>query len=120
MTEEWLPVKNYESYYEISNHGRIKSYRKIRPFIMKQATHYKGYKYLYLQIGGRKNRQKFFVHRLVACAFIPNPDSKPIVNHMDCDKGNNKLSNLEWMSDQENTSYYHLTKGTKFTDDIPF
>lgn len=71
---------------------------------MSQYTHYKGYKFLYLM--SETGRIKFFVHRLVAVAFIENPHKKPIVNHIDCNKSNNLLSNLEWMTDSENVNWY--------------
>ncbi len=73
---------------------------------MKLCTHYKVYRtiYLYRERGGKDT--KHFIHRLVAEAFIPNPLAKPFVNHIDCDKSNNILSNLEWMTELENTQYY--------------
>lgn len=111
MVEQWKKIIGYEGLYEISNHGRVKSLQNKEPLIMKQSTHYKGHKTLYLQIGGRKNRKKFFVHRLVACAFIPNPENKPLVNHKDEVKANNIHTNLEWMTDGENTRYSMHLRG---------
>lgn len=120
MSEEWKQIKGYEGHYDISNHGRIKSHQRGDPFIMKQSTHYKGHKYIYLMIGGRKNRKKFFVHRLVACAFIPNPENKDVVNHINCIKADNLVTNLEWMTGGDNTRYHFATKDNKPLNDIPF
>lgn len=102
MREEWRKINGYESIYEISSLGNVKS---IKSGIgrMKQFTHYKGHLFIFLTKGLR--RKKFFVHRLVACAFIPNPENKECVNHKDEDKKNNKVGNLEWMTSGENTRY---------------
>ena len=116
MEEEWMAIIGYENLYEISNKGQVRSLRN--KIIMKQLTHYKGYKYLYL---GNHGRKKFFVHRLVACAFIPNKDNKEIVNHIDENKSNNIITNLEWMTVGENTRYYWEQRGIEINnDDIPF
>lgn len=101
MEEQWQQIFGYEGLYEISSHGRIKSL--VNGIIMKTWKHYKGHEFVYLNNKGRK---KFFVHRLVAVAFIPNPEGKPIVNHIDENKGNNHMTNLEWMTSGENTRYY--------------
>ena len=106
IDEQWIKIKNYEDFYEISNHGRIRSLSKN--IVMKQMTHYKGYKFVHLYIN--KKRKKFFIHVLVASHFIPNPDNKKIVNHIDENKKNNHITNLEWMTSGENTRYYHLMR----------
>lgn len=114
MKEEWKNIAEYEGLYKISNFGRVYSVKN--DIIMKMWLHYKGHKFLYLCKNGRK---KFFVHRLVACAFIPNPDNKPLVNHIDCNKANNNVNNLEWNTDAENTQHYFAHKNYP-KDDIPF
>lgn len=107
--EVWKKIKGFERY-EVSNLGRVRSRTKGKPLVMKQLTHYKGYKYIYIW---NHKKCKFFVHRLVAITFIINPDNKPIVNHIDENKANNHILNLEWMTDGENTRYYWAKRGVE-------
>lgn len=107
MEEIWKPI-GYEGY-EVSNLGRVKSYKydKINGKIMKPYKNTKGYLQIDLQLDGRKreNRVHLSVHRLVAIAFIPNPDNLPQVNHKDEDKINNCVDNLEWCTNDYNAHY---------------
>ena len=107
MEEIWKPI-GYEGY-EVSNLGRVKSYKydKINGKIMKPYKNTKGYLQIDLQLDGRKreNRVHLAVHRLVAMAFIPNPDNLPQVNHKDEDKTNNCVDNLEWCTNDYNAHY---------------
>ena len=100
MNEIWKPVNGYEGLYEVSNLGNVRSIRTNRT--MKLQLH-KGY----LKVGLYKQRtlKQFSVHRLVASAFIPNPKSKPEVNHLDGDKTNNRADNLEWCTPCENANH---------------
>lgn len=117
MEEEWREVPGYPDYM-VSNLGRVKSLKKPRELIMSLVNHYKGYKCVWLY--KQKNIDvKHFIHRLVAEAFIPNPENKPFVNHIDCNKINNILHNLEWMTESENSQWYHKNKN-KTDDGIPF
>lgn len=110
MKEIWKDIEGYEGLYQVSNLGRIKSlgnggkgryYGRI--VIMSQCTDKDGYKVLGLTKNGiRKN---FRVHRLIADAFIPNPDNLPEVNHKDEDKTNNRIDNLEWCDTKYNVNY---------------
>lgn len=107
MEEIWKSI-GYEGY-EVSNLGRVKSYKydKINGKIMKPYKNTKGYLQIDLQLDGRKreNRVHLSVHRLVAIAFIPNPDNLPQVNHKDEDKTNNCVDNLEWCTNDYNAHY---------------
>ena len=107
MIEKWKPIKGYEGLYEISNLGNVKSLGRTDRFnkkwgcrIMKPTYVGKHYKMVRLCKDGKTKNKK--VHRLVAEAFIPNPDGKPQVNHIDGNKDNNIVSNLEWVTNSEN------------------
>lgn len=116
--EEWRTIQSFPDYM-VSNHGRVKSLKKGRELILSQCNHYKGYKVVYLY----KDKSidfKCFVHRLVAETFIVNIDTKPFVNHIDCNKTNNVLTNLEWMTEQENSQWYHKNKNPVDDNGIPF
>lgn len=96
--ENWRPIKGFENY-SVSTWGRVKN-NKTGDLLL-QEKHYKGYMRVDLYNGeGKKRHMK--VHRLVAEAFIPNPEGKPQVNHIDGNNRNNSISNLEWVTDQEN------------------
>ncbi len=94
--EEWKLVKGTEDYY-ISNLGRFKRITPKGESLRKQSIDKDGYRRV--NIGHNKYR----THRLVAEAFIPNPNNYPVVDHLDNDKKNCKSSNLEWVTIQENT-----------------
>ena len=102
VKEVWKPVPGYESLYDASNYGRIRSmwYEKVK-IIKPQKV--KGYLRVNLCKDGK--RKNFYVHRLVAMAFIPNPDNLPMINHKDECKTNNIPENLEWCDVSYNNSY---------------
>lgn len=105
--ELFVDIKDYENHYQVSNLGRVKSIKKYktteRIFIMSQTV--KSNKYLSVMFSKNNIKNRYHVHRLVAEAFIPNPENKPEVNHKDFNVANNNVSNLEWNSRRENFDY---------------
>ena len=99
--EIWKDIKDYEGLYQISNYGRVKSL--ITNKILKQTKFSCG-NYV-VELCKNKTHSKKLVHRLVAETFIPNPENKPQVNHIDEDKTNNRVENLEWNTAKENTNH---------------
>jgi hypothetical protein len=103
MREEWRDIEGYEGLYMVSNFGRVVSFQGCNPRIMKLGMTHKGYQCVGLQ--KEKQHKTCVVHRLVAKAFIPNPDNLPQVNHKDECKTNNRVDNLEWCTDKYNHNY---------------
>lgn len=116
MQEIWKDISDYKGYYQVSNFGNVKSMERIverknngtgnlplKSRILSPTTYPKGYKKVTL----RKNNisKSFFIHRLVAEAFIPNPNNYPYVNHKDENPSNNHSDNLEWCTNEYNMSY---------------
>lgn len=115
MQEIWKDIKGFEGYYQVSNFGNVKSLYRI----VKRGTNYKsvnerilrpyfhgGYPEVVLTISG--NKRTFPIHRLVAEAFIPNPNNLPIINHKDENPSNNCVDNLEWCTYSYNLSYNNI------------
>lgn len=107
--EVWKDVINYEGLYQISNLGRVKTNKT--QLIKKNSIDKYGYYIIGLWIKGE--RKTFKVHRLVAQAFIPNPENKPTVNHKDGNKLNNNVENLEWATNQEQLIHSNRVLGKK-------
>lgn len=106
MEEEWRPIKGYEGLYEVSNMGRVKSLHAPQGIILKQGTYPNGYMGANLSKDGTVNMK--LVHRLVAIAFIQNPNNYEEVNHKDGNKKNNTVDNLEWCTRSYNLKHaYH-------------
>lgn len=120
MVEEiWKDCKGYEGFYQVSNLGRVKSLERVRKnwtggvwvqpeAILKPHKNHDGY----LQLGlttkhGTRKAER--VHRLVAIAFIDNPDKLPEVNHKNGIRDDNRVENLEWVSHDDNIRYTHAT-----------
>jgi hypothetical protein len=118
MQEEiWKDIPDYEGYYQVSNLGRVKSLPKkwgrgngyVKPeFFKKICKYFDGYEYTQLSIGTHRKKHK--IHRLVAIAFIPNPEKKPQVNHINGVKHDNRVVNLEWATQSENIKHAYLYK----------
>lgn len=101
MEEIWKDIEGFEGLYQVSNLGRIKSFHKrIEGKIIKLAPDKDGYCLVGLHKNKRTCRRR--VHRLVAQTFIPNHQNLPQVNHIDGNKQNNRVDNLEWCTNQEN------------------
>jgi len=100
--EVWKSIDGYEGIYEISSFGNVRSYARETVCLIKPRIN-QGYFILGLWNKGKCKTSK--IHRLVALHFIENPDNKPQVNHIDGNKLNNHLDNLEWVTPQENSAH---------------
>lgn len=119
IKEIWKDILGYEGYYQVSNMGRVKSLDRDIIYSNGRITKTKG-KILngfikpkgYISVDLYKNnkRAKFYIHRLVAFAFIPNPDGKEQINHLDENPENNCVNNLEWCTCKENLNYGNHNK----------
>lgn len=110
--EIWKDIDGYEGLYQVSNLGNVKSlmfgpknrpYLQNHPKLLKLAKSSTGYTHVQLYKDGKSSTK--LVHKLVANAFIPNPLSKPEVNHLDANRANNVVENLEWVTHSENLLY---------------
>jgi hypothetical protein len=99
MEEIWKDIKNYEGLYQVSNLGNIKN------ILTKQILGKFGKRYYETYLYKNGKRKCFKIHRLVAQAFIPNLNNKSEVNHIDGNRYNNTVSNLEWVTRQENMNH---------------
>ena len=96
--EVFLPVDGYSNYF-ISNFGNIKNSKTNR--IMKPYNHPQGYKRIIIYENG--NIKKIYIHRLVAIAFLENPDNKKVIDHIDNNPANNNVKNLRWATQKDNS-----------------
>jgi len=101
---EWKTITGYPNY-QISTNGDVFSTNINK--IMSPKKHYKGY--LYVTLSNAGDTKAFKIHRLVAQAFLPNPNNLPQVNHIDGDKTNNNYKNLEWCTNSENVKHSYNT-----------
>lgn len=110
MEEIWIDVKDFIGLYQVSNFGRVRSFDRIdslgrlrKGTILKPLKYKNGY--LFVILFNNSERKQITVHRLVAEAFIPNPDNLDEINHKDEDKTNNRVENLEWCTHLYNCNY---------------
>lgn len=106
MNEVWKDIEGYEGKYQVSNLGRVRGLdrknsmgKTVKGRILKPRKTHAGYLRAHLC------RDDRYIHRLVAEAFIPNPNNLPQINHKDEDKANNSVDNLEWCTCEYNLSY---------------
>ena len=116
----WKPIPDYEGYYEVSSNGEIRSckryandrnglrYRRV----MRQCLGCSGY----LQVGLRKNgkRKNCKIHKIVASVFVPNPEGKPCIDHINTDRTDNRACNLRWVTIKENSNNPLTKKHSKY------
>lgn len=120
MKEQWRFIKGFEYRYSVSTLGRVRAetricfnnrygYYTLKPKLLKPCLNNKSY----LTVTLAKNGRSFprLVHRLVAEAFLLNPDNKPQINHIDGDRTNNNVDNLEWCSQSENNLHSYKELG---------
>lgn len=99
----WKAIEGTNGMIEVNENGEVRSLLRGTPRILKTQADNKGYHRLRVTINRKK--MSFKVHREVAKAFIPNPNNLPQVNHKDGDKGNNSVSNLEWVTNKDNANH---------------
>lgn len=101
--EEWKPIEKTNGMIEVSNEGRVRSWLRGTPNLLKTQPDTKGYHRVRVTIN--KEKMSFKVHREVAKAFIDNPNNLPQVNHISGDKNDNSVSNLEWITNKDNANH---------------
>jgi predicted XRE-type DNA-binding protein len=122
MKEVWKKLVGYEGLYDISSRGRVKRLRRVVKIKKSNGSYYDyiiterilknsltTYGYYKISLGPKKDRKSVLVHRLVGITFLVNIDNKPQINHIDGDKTNNNVENLEWVTNQENAIHAHKT-----------
>lgn len=116
VLEEWRDVEGADGY-QVSNLGRVRSYRtkgrfhttpRATPLVLQEKDNSRGYKYVGITWRDGVKKRNIAIHRLVALTFLPNPEARKTVNHIDGDKANNRADNLEWMSHEQNMNHASL------------
>ena len=120
QNEIWKEISGYEGYFEVSNLGNFRSKDRVIKYksngtrlypgkFLKPETIVEGYQRIVLMKEAIKKR--YMCHRLVAQEFVPNPDNKPYVNHINGNKADNRAENLEWVTQSENELHSHSVLG---------
>lgn len=100
--EIWKDIEGYDGFYKVSNLGRITTFKRY-PCGRVLKQHFDKYGYLYVILTKNSIPKTIKSHRIVAKAFIPNPENKPTINHKDSNRSNNSVENLEWATFSENS-----------------
>ena len=101
--EIWKPIAGTKGFIEVSNEGRVRSWLRGSPRVLKTQPDKKGYHRLRVTV--EREKMSYKIHREVAKAFIPNPEHLPQVNHKDGNKSNNAVDNLEWITNIDNAHH---------------
>ena len=117
MDEIWRDIQGYKGLYQISNKGRVKSLKCGKERILKPGID--GYGYMFVCLYNDNARKYFKIHRLVTQAFVSNPENKPQVNHLDENKKNNCVDNLEWATAKENNNFGTRNERAGYSLSIP-
>ena len=126
--EKWADIEGYEGTYQVSDLGRVRSLTRTRATanrygsvtmrtdhgkIINATDNGNGYMIVGLRLSG-KPRKNYYVHRLVAQHFVPNPKGEKVINHIDHDRKNNRAENLEWCTQKDNVKHSaHLMRHEK-------
>ena len=115
--EKWKDVTGYEGEYKVSNYGNVKSLKRGNERLLtwhkSKLTKRHPEPMFHVELWKDNKRKTFKVHRLVAQEFIPNAEGKPQINHIDGDRNNNHVNNLEWVTGSENMNHAYKTGLTK-------
>ena len=116
LVEVWKPIMGYEGLYEVSNLGRVRSLFSNNERVLKNVIGSNGYSYVTLSVNNERCIKT--IHRLVCEAFLPNPENKPCIDHVNTIRSDNRLENLKWCTHKENINN-PLTKEKKCGDNHP-